>query len=155
MFKLNTLTALTKKRKRVGRGGSRGGTSGRGSKGQKARTGDSGVGYGFEGGQMPISRRLPKRGFTNAPFKKVFTIINTSDLDRCFNDGDEVTIERLIEVGLIKAQSSQVGLSLPRVKLLGTGKLNKKLTIHVDAASQGARGMIEQSDGIIHFIKER
>ncbi len=80
MSQLSSLTSLVKKRKRIGRGGSRGGTSGRGNKGQKARTGHSTMRAAFEGGQMPLVRRLPKRGFNNKPFQKEFEIINIDRL---------------------------------------------------------------------------
>ncbi len=87
MAQLNNLVSSGKKRKRVGRGGSRGGTSGKGHKGQKARSGGT-VRAGFEGGQMPLYRRLPKRGFTNARFKPELIIVNLDRLDKAFNDGE-------------------------------------------------------------------
>ena len=83
MLTLEKLNPVTKKRKRVGRGGSRGGTAGRGHKGQKARSGGE-VHPRFEGGQMPLYRRLPKRGFTNAPFKEVVETVNVSQLNAAF-----------------------------------------------------------------------
>ncbi|MGB8367244.1 MAG: 50S ribosomal protein L15, partial [Candidatus Babeliales bacterium] len=98
MFRLENLVPLGKKRKRVGRGGSRGGTSGKGHKGQKARSG-GGIAPAFEGGQMPLHRRLPKRGFTNARFKKVIEIVNLKHLDKIFNEGETVSKKILIEKG--------------------------------------------------------
>ena len=95
------MTPLVKKRKRIGRGGSRGGTSGKGHKGHKARSG-GGVRIGFEGGQMPLYRRLPKRGFTNARHKKYVIIVGLDRIIYAFNDGDNVTRQILIETKVIK-----------------------------------------------------
>lgn len=153
MLKLDKLKRLIKKRKRIGRGGSRGGTSGRGHKGQKARTGDHGVGYGFEGGQMPLARRIPKRGFSNKRFEKRVITINLKDLDRRFKEGDEVTIDKLIEQEIITIKSSLKGAKRPLVKLLGDGPLTKKLTVYVNAASQHAQKMVNQAGGIIHILE--
>lgn len=114
---LSGLTSLGKKRKRVGRGGSRGGTSGKGTKGQKARSGGS-VHPRFEGGQMPLTRRIPKRGFTNAAFKKIYEIISLDQLDKYFVDGATVNKESLKDFGIIKGN----GL----LKVLANGELNKK-----------------------------
>ncbi len=142
---LDKLTPAGKKRKRIGRGGDRGGTSGRGHKGQKART-SPGISPQFEGGQMPLTRRLPKRGFTNAPFKKEYEIINLSTL-KIFTDGETVTKELLAQKGLIDKDRC--------VKLLGNGALDKKLTIHVDACSKAAASAITQAGGEVHLIKEK
>lgn len=126
---------------RVGRGhGSGSGkTSGRGHKGQKARSG-GGVRPGFEGGQMPLYRRLPKRGFTNRNTKEIVAI----NVDRLnvYEDGDVVTIASLVERGII---------SNPRdgVKVLGNGTLEKKLTVKVSACSQGAKEKIEALGGSV------
>lgn len=84
MFSLHSLPAATKKRKRIGRGGKLGGTSTRGFGGQKARTGDTNVRVGFEGGQMPLYRRIPKRGFNNADFKVTYYIVNLNQLEAAF-----------------------------------------------------------------------
>ena len=109
-------------RKRVGRGpgSGLGKTSGRGEKGQNARSG-GGVGPIFEGGQLPLYRRLPKRGFSNAKFKIVYAVINVEDLN-CFEDGTVVNPALLKEKGIIKKE-------LNGVKILGEGNLEKKLTI--------------------------
>lgn len=117
--------------KRLGCGESsgQGKTSGKGHKGQKARSG-SGIREGFEGGQMPIYRRLPKRGFNNKNFKTVYAPVNLGALD-VFEDGATVDTEALEAKGLI-------GGSYDKVKLLGNGELTKKLTIKVDAASKAA-----------------
>ena len=96
---------------------------------------------GFEGGQNPLYRRLPKRGLSNAPFKKVFTTINVSALN-CFNDGDVITNEVLIENKLVKQVKDGI-------KILGNGELTKKLTIKVDACSKQAQEKITQAGGSI------
>jgi large subunit ribosomal protein L15 len=142
MLQLHNLDPLKKKRKRVGRGGSRGGTSGRGHKGQKARSGSGKeLKPFFEGGQMPLSRRLPRRGFTNI-FKKEYSIVGLRDLERCFNDGDTVDTGAMREKGLIKGKKD------PLVKILVKGALTKKLTVHADAFSKSATEMIEKAGGV-------
>lgn len=153
MLKLNTLQPLVKSRKRVGRGGKRGGTSGKGHKGQKARSG----GFhrlAFEGGQMPLYRRLPKRGFTNAPFAVCFEAVNIQRLNDAFENGETVTKEALILKKLVKVRSSQNGEKRFSVKVLGKGQLNKKLIVHADAFSQSAMKAIQDSGGEAHLIKE-
>ena len=124
-MKLHTMSrpeGAIKTRKRVGRGAGSGlgKTSGKGHKGQNARSG-GGVRPGFEGGQLPLFRRLPKRGFSNAPFKKEYAVINLSDLNK-FEDGAEVSPEILKDMGLVKN-------TLDGIKVLGNGKLEKKLTV--------------------------
>jgi large subunit ribosomal protein L15 len=142
MLQLNDLVKLTKKRKRVGRGGSRGGTSGRGHKGQKARTSGL-VSAHFEGGQMPMSRRLPKRGFTNQ-FRKEYEIINLDQLETMFENGQTVTKEILIQAGCVKKGKL--------VKVLATGTLQKKLVLEIDACSQSAKEAIERVGGEIKLV---
>jgi large subunit ribosomal protein L15 len=129
-----------KKRRRVGRGegSGRGKTAGRGTKGQNARSG-GGVSVGFEGGQMPLQRRIPKRGFTNI-FGKEYEIINVKDL-RNFASGETIDREKLREAGLIK---KSVGL-----KLLGVGEISHPLTIRVDMVSRTAREKIESVGGTV------
>ena len=129
-----------KKRRRVGRGeGSGSGkTAGRGTKGQNSRSG-GGVSVGFEGGQMPLQRRIPKRGFTNI-FKKKYEIINVKDL-RNFASGETIDREKLREEGLIK---KSVGL-----KLLGVGEISHPLTIKIDKVSRAAREKIESAGGTV------
>jgi large subunit ribosomal protein L15 len=129
-----------KKRRRVGRGeGSGSGkTAGRGTKGQNSRSG-GGVSVGFEGGQMPLQRRIPKRGFTNI-FKKKYEIINVKDL-RNFASGETIDREKLREAGLIK---KSVGL-----KLLGVGEISHPLTIKIDKVSRAAREKIESAGGTV------
>lgn len=148
MFQLNSLTKLVKKRKRIGRGGSRGGTSGKGHKGQKARSGGSGVGNGFEGGQMPLVRRLPKRGFSNKRFAQEVTIINLDTIERVCNDGDELNVTRLRELGVLKGKKPVF------LKVLGSGALSKKVAVTADAASKTAKEAIEKAGGSVALTKE-
>lgn len=135
----------TKTPKRVGRGpgSGLGKTSGKGEKGQNARSG-GGVRPGFEGGQTPLFRRLPKRGFSNAPFKTVYAIINLSDLNR-FEDGAVITPELLKEMGLIKQQ-------LNGIKVLGNGTLEKKLHVRAHKFSDTAIAKIEKLGGKAEVI---
>ena len=136
----------TKKRKRVGRGTSSGygKTSGRGHKGQKARSG-GGVRPGFEGGQMPLIRRLPKRGFTNV-FAKEYAIINVEDLNR-FEENTVVTPELLIANGVVKR-----GKAIDGIKVLGDGEINKKLTVKAHKFSKTAAEKIEAAGGKAEVI---
>ncbi len=154
MLQLNNLTPSGKKRKRIGRGGSRGGTSGKGHKGQKARTGHHGVGLGFEGGQTSLARRLPKRGFSNIRFAKEFVIVNLKQLEQLFQDGQDVTKERLAEQGIVVDKKGHKGKRSILLKILGYGTLSKKLIVHADAASQSAIKAIEDAGGKIHLTKE-
>lgn len=144
MFKLHEMMRLVKKKKRVARGGSRGGQAGRGGKGQTARSGGS-IKPGFEGGQMPLHRRLPKRGFNNKAFGVVTKIINLSDLERAFNANDVVDSASLHQKKVIKTNKNTV----TRFKLLGNGALTKKLHIVVDACSEAARLAIEKVGGTV------
>jgi large subunit ribosomal protein L15 len=155
MFRLDNLQPLCKKRKRVGRGGSRGGTAGRGHKGQKARTSGP-VRPGFEGGQMPLFRRLPKRGFSNAAHKKDVVVVNLEQLEAKFQDGELVTRQSLIEKGIIKAQPSKKDLVVKGyfIKILADGELKKKLTIEADAFSAKAREAIEKVGGKVKLNQE-
>ncbi len=147
-MKLENLTKLpeAKVRKRVGRGtgSGMGKTSTRGEKGQKARSGAS-ISPWFEGGQTPIYRRLPKRGFNNARYTTRYSTINLSDLNKFFNDGDVVTPEILKERKIIKKE-------LSGLKVLGTGTLEKKLTIKANRYSQSAVSKIEQAGGKAEVI---
>jgi large subunit ribosomal protein L15 len=128
-----------KTRKRVGRGpgSGHGKTAGRGEKGQKSRSGFSRM-LGFEGGQMPLHRRLPKRGFTNI-FKEEYHVLNISDLER-FEAGATVDEAALRSAGLVKGGRR-------RIKVLGNGDLKKKLTVHADKFSKAAREKIEAAGG--------
>lgn len=148
MFQLNSLTTSSKKRKRVGRGGSRGGTSGRGHKGQKARTGHSKAPARFEGGQMPLVRRLPKRGFNNTRFAAVTQIINLEELERNFSNDDHITKEILQQRGMLKGKEKSF------LKILGHGSLSKKFHITADAASKAAIEAIKAAGGDIQLNQE-
>lgn len=132
-------------RKRVGRGvgSGTGKTSGKGHKGQNARSG-GGVRPGFEGGQLPLFRRIPKRGFSNAKFKTRYAVINLSDLNK-FEAGASVTPEILKEMGLVKKQ-------LDGIKVLGKGKLDKKLTVKASKYSAKAKEEIEKLGGKAEVI---
>ena len=134
-----------KTRKRVGRGAGSGlgETSGKGHKGQNARTG-GGVRLGFEGGQLPLFRRLSKRGFNNYNFRTDYATINVSDLEG-FEDGTEVTVELLLDTGLIKKE-------LDGVKVLGSGELTKKLVVKANAFSETAKAKIEKNGGKAEVI---
>ena len=125
-----------------GHGSGNGKTAGKGHKGQKARSG-GGVRPGFEGGQMPLYRRIPKRGFTNRNSKDI-EAVNVSALERFDND-TEVTIATLIEAGVIKDAKDGV-------KILGNGELTKKLTVKVNAFSEGAKAKIEALGGKAEVI---
>jgi len=140
MFKLNELERLKKKRKRIGRGGSRGGSSGRGIKGQKARTGHNQMRRGFEGGQMPLTRRLPQRGFNNTRFRIEMDIISLARLQDLFDDGAIIDRAVLVAHGIIDAD-------VPRVKILGGCDLKKKLVIYADCFSKSAQEAITKVGG--------
>ncbi len=130
-----------KKRKRLGRGSASGqGTSaGKGTKGQKARSGGK-VRPGFEGGQMPLTRRLPKRGFNNSKFATVYEIVNLEDINNRFNDGEEVNVLTLKEKGLARGNKDGI-------KVLGDGELSKKLKFDVEKVSAAAAEKIKAAGG--------
>jgi len=147
-MKLHTLSPAKgskKNTKRKGRGTAtgQGKTGGRGQDGQKSRSG-SGVRLGFEGGQMPLARRLPKRGFSNYPFKKEYTIVNVEALN-VFDDNTVVTPELLIEKGIIRKV-------LSGVKILGEGELEKTLTVRVNKVSKSAEEKIVAHGGKVEVI---
>ena len=124
-----------------GHGSGNGKTAGKGHKGQKARSGATRP--GFEGGQMPLYRRLPKRGFKNRNTKEIVGI-NVSALER-FENGAEVTVESLLETGIVRNPKDGV-------KILGNGELTKKLTVKVNAFSEGAKSKIEAAGGTCEVI---
>lgn len=138
LHELKKNEGATFRKKIVGRGpgSGLGKTSGRGQKGQNARSG-GGVSPVFEGGQLPLYRRLPKRGFSNHDFKTVYAVINVGDLN-VFNDGDVVTPALLKERGIVKKQ-------LNGIKVLGNGTLEKKITIQAHRFSSSALRKIEES----------
>ena len=140
LHNLKPAAGATHKRKRVGRGpgSGNGKTAGRGHKGQKSRSGYSRR-WGFEGGQMPLVRQIPKRGFTNI-FRVGYQVVNLRDLERVFSNGDTVTPELLTQKGLIRGGSKPV-------KILASGEVGKKLTVHAHAFSKNAQASIEAAGG--------
>ncbi|WP_318663783.1 50S ribosomal protein L15 [Treponema sp.] len=147
-----TLTApygANKKDRRVGRGSSsgRGSTAGRGNKGQQSRSGGK-VYIGFEGGQMPLFRRIAQRGFSNYPFKKEYACVNVSDLNVKYSDGETVNKETLAAKGLLKGNN-------PLIKVLGDGEITKKLTVNVDKISASAKDKIEKAGGSVTLTAEK
>ena len=145
LHELNAVEGSTHRRKVVGRGpgSGHGKRSGRGEKGQNARSG-GGVHIWFEGGQTPLYKRLPRRGFSNAKFTTKFAVVNVSDLNR-FKDGDTVTPELLKESGLVKKE-------LNGIKILGNGKLEKKLTVKANIFTASAITKIEELGGTTEVI---
>lgn len=146
-MKLNNLVKSpeTKRTKRVGRGpgSGMGKTSTRGEKGQKSRSG-SGIKPWFEGGQTPFFRRVPKKGFNNKNFRKVYAVVNLSDLNR-FEDGTDITPELLLETGVIKKINDGV-------KVLANGKLEKKVNVKAQRFSSKAVTKIEELGGTTEVI---
>lgn len=138
-----------KKDRRVGRGSSsgRGSTAGRGNKGQQSRSGGK-VYIGFEGGQMPLFRRIAQRGFSNYPFKKEYACVNVADINAKYSDGETVNKETLAAKGLLKGVN-------PLVKILGNGEITKKLTVNVDKISASAKDKIEKAGGSVTLTAEK
>lgn len=148
-MKLNELSPSVprKNRKRIGRGNSSGWgkTAGKGSNGQNSRAG-GGVKPYFEGGQMPIYRRVPKRGFSNAIFKKEYTLLSL-DLLNNFEDGETVSIETLFDKFLVKS------IKKDGIKILGNGELTKKLTVKAHKVSKSAKAAIEAKGGSVEIVE--
>ena len=142
-FILNAPNGANKKKRIVGRGSSsgRGTTAGRGNKGQQSRSGGK-VYVGFEGGQMPLYRRIARRGFSNYPFKKEYSVFNLSEIEVRYTDGETVNKESLVLKGLLKKVDFLV-------KILGDGDLTKKLTVVVDKVSASAKEKIEKVGGTV------
>ncbi len=140
LHELAPAAGSTKEVKRIGRGhgSGNGKTAGKGHKGQKARSGGS-IRPGFEGGQMPLQRRMPKRGFNNI-FAKEFAAVNVSELEKRFEDGAEVDAQALIEAGAIKNAKDGI-------KILGNGELTKKLTVKAAKFTAAAKEKIEKAGG--------
>ncbi|MBS7311139.1 MAG: 50S ribosomal protein L15 [Treponema sp.] len=138
-----------KKDRRVGRGSSsgRGSTAGRGNKGQQSRSGGK-VYIGFEGGQMPLFRRIAQRGFSNYPFKKEYACVNVADINAKYSDGETVNKETLAAKGLLKGVN-------PLVKILGNGEITKKLSFNVDKISASAKDKIEKAGGSVTLTAEK
>jgi large subunit ribosomal protein L15 len=145
LHELKSTAGSRHSRKRVGRGtaSGQGNTAGRGNNGQNSRSG-GGVRLGFEGGQNPLYRRLPKRGFTNARFKTEYAIINLDQLNK-FEDGTVVTPELLMESKIIRAQKDGI-------KVLANGELEKKLTVKAHKFSGSAKSKIEEKGGSIEVL---
>ncbi|MDR0554387.1 MAG: 50S ribosomal protein L15 [Treponema sp.] len=136
------------KRKRIigrGQGSGRGTTAGKGNKGQKARSGGKTY-VGFEGGQMPLYRRLAQRGFSNYPFKKIFQVINLGEIEKRYETGDTVDADSLVKKGLIKGKEP--------VKILGSGEITKKLDFKIVAISSSAKAKIEKSGGVVTMVTQ-
>jgi large subunit ribosomal protein L15 len=135
-----------KKRKRRGRGqgSGLGGTSGRGTKGAKSRSGYK-ARYAYEGGQMPLVRRMPKRGFSNEPFRKRYDVVNLSTLEARCEDGARVVAEDLDAQRIVRAEHG-------RLKVLGSGELKKSLTVVAHAVSKAAREKIEAAGGKVELV---
>lgn len=142
LSELKPYTGSKKKKKRLGRGrgSGKGGTSGRGHKGQRARKSGNRP-AGFEGGSMPLARRLPKFGFTNAPFKTVYEIINLSQLK---DMEGKVTPEVLEKKGWVRKGR--------KIKILGRGSLKKSLTVTAHKFSKKAKSLIEKAGGQVHIL---
>jgi large subunit ribosomal protein L15 len=136
---LRPAPGANKDRKRLGRGSGsgHGTTAGKGTKGQKARSGGK-IRPGFEGGQMPLNRRLPKRGFNNAQFATVFETVNLEAINNAFADGDVVNSVSMKEKGLVKGNKDGV-------KVLGDGEISKKLKFEVDKISGSAKEKAEKA----------
>lgn len=143
IFELKAPKGANKNKKVLGRGhgAGTGKTSGRGHKGQKSRSGGN-VRPGFEGGQMPLYRRVAARGFSNYMFKKTYVPVNLFLLEKNYSDGEVVSLETLIKKGLIKKSEKNI-------KILGNGELSKKLEVQIEKVSAGAVEKIEKAGGKI------
>ena len=146
LHELSPAAGSTKSRKRIGRGpaSGQGKTAGKGHKGQKARSGGS-IRPGFEGGQMPLQRRMPKRGFNNI-FAKEFATVNVSELEKRFENGAVVDAEALIESGAIKDAKDGI-------KILGNGELSKNITVKAVKFTASAKEKIEKAGGTAEVIE--
>ena len=141
---LSAPQGANKKPKRVGRGSSSGlgSTAGKGNKGQQSRSGGKTY-VGFEGGQMPLYRRIAHKGFSNYPFKKEYVCINVELLEAKYNDGETVDKASLVAKGFISGKAESL------VKILGNGDITKKLTVNVDKVSASAKAKIEKAGGSV------
>ena len=148
-FTLTAPQGANKKPKRVGRGSSSGlgSTAGKGNKGQQSRSGKAGPYVGFEGGQMPLYRRIAHRGFSNYPFKKEYVCINLVELEAKFADGETVNKDTLKAKGM-------VGKVVDGIKILGNGDLTKKLTVEVSKVSASAKAKIEKAGGPVKVLAD-
>ena len=148
-FTLTAPQGANKKPKRVGRGSSSGlgSTAGKGNKGQQSRSGKAGPYVGFEGGQMPLYRRIAHRGFSNYPFKKEYVCINLVELEAKFADGETVNKDTLKAKGM-------VGKVVDGIKILGNGDFTKKLTVEVSKVSASAKAKIEKAGGSVKVLAD-
>ncbi|ANA41931.1 ribosomal protein L15 [Treponema pallidum subsp. pallidum] len=146
-FHLIAPKGANRARRIVGRGSSsgRGTTSGRGTKGQQARAGHKAY-VGFEGGQMPLYRRVPRRGFSNCAFKKEYAVVNVGALEFVYAPGETVNRQTLIEKGLVKGR-------VPFIKILADGELTKSIVVRVDRVSARAQEKIQQAGGSVECIE--
>jgi len=142
---VKTKGSALRKKQRVGRGtaSGQGSTSGRGHKGQGQRSGTGGK-FGFEGGQMPLARRLPKRGFTNALFRTTYAIVNVSDLATAFPEGGDIDLAAVKSKNLVKKKASSL-------KILGKGDIHVPMKIKADKVSETARQKIEAAGGSVEL----
>ncbi|WP_215537211.1 50S ribosomal protein L15 [Borreliella bavariensis] len=145
MFNLLKPKGASKRRKIVGRGpgSGLGKTSGRGQKGQKAR--NTSPRLGFEGGQTPLYRRLPRKGFSNNDYKLEYTIVNLGDIDKKFKDGQVVNYDTLLENKLIRKKNK-------KIKILSNGKLTKKVSLEVSKISKSAESLVIRIGGTIKLV---
>jgi large subunit ribosomal protein L15 len=146
IHEITAIAGAHKKRKRVGRGkgSGHGKTCGRGHKGDGSRSGFS-IPLTYEGGQMPLFRRIPKRGFNNANFTMRYEVVNVSQLDRLFDDGAAVGVQEMVVAGLIDSPAS-------RIKVLGDGELSKKLNVTAHKFSKSAEQKISGCGGTIKVV---
>ena len=147
LSQLSPQAGTIKNKKRVGRGESSGlgKTAGVGHKGQKARQGKGKPKRGFEGGQMPLYRRLPKRGFNNARFKKIYAVVNVGLLEESFEDGAQINEQSLRDHGIVKGKYDGI-------KILGDGDISKKFNISANKVSHTAKDKIEKAGGSVESI---
>ncbi|MCL2759112.1 MAG: 50S ribosomal protein L15 [Treponema sp.] len=145
-YNLRAPAGANKKKRIVGRGqgSGRGTTAGKGHKGQQARSGGGNPYVGFEGGQMPLYRRLAHRGFSNHPFKQEWQIVNLGEIEKRYEAGESVDLASLRKKGLVKG-------SLP-IKILGNGAYTKKLSFKIDAISASAKEKVEKAGGSVTVI---
>ena len=148
-FELHAPRGANKAPKRVGRGSSSGlgSTAGKGNKGQQSRSGSAVPYVGFEGGQMPLFRRIARRGFSNARFMKNFAIVNLSQLEAKYADGETVNAETLNAKGIVTKV-------IDGIKVLGDGDVTKKLTVEVEKISASAKAKIEKAGGSVKIIEK-
>ena len=155
-FDLHAPAGANKRKRKLGRGqgSGRGTTAGKGNKGQKSRSGGKTY-VGFEGGQMPLYRRLARRGFSNYPFKKEFQVVNVGEIEKRYADGETVDEVTLHDKGLIKGRKKAGAFLVDSpVKILGNGELTKKLIVTISAVSASAREKIQKAGGELAAVEK-